>query len=183
MREYNVEGAFVNKTYNDFKGGRSVFCANPDKTSFNITDPNKWNFPENCAIGVLNVDSLPDASSSTSLLNADRTKVAVFCGACKPGYKPVYAKDANSTSLEFVVASCTSIGHCLDSDAFNNCTKCDKGYAFSYENGVVNYKVCSQLPVATPMNYNCFAYDGTNSACKFCYEGTYLNADGYCERI
>lgn len=112
LKEYNVEGDFTASTFRDFKGGKSVFCAEPSKESFNITDSNKWAFPSNCAVGVLNVDSLPDASDSATLTNVDRTKVAVFCGACETGYYPTFGEDNANDELTNMVASCTLIANC-----------------------------------------------------------------------
>lgn len=80
------------KTYKDNDGGKAIFCAEPVATTFKIESP-KWNFPLNCALGILNVDSTPDSSNSTKQTLIDRSKLAVFCGACKPGYRAIYGTD------------------------------------------------------------------------------------------
>jgi hypothetical protein len=114
-------------------------------TSFKI-DPIKWTFPTNCALGLLNVDSVADSSSSTKTTLIDRTKVAVFCGACKPGFRPVYGTDTLNQKVQFVITSCEPIANCDESTAFNSCTKCQSGFGFAYETGVVRYDKCVALP-------------------------------------
>lgn len=37
--------------------------------------------------------------------------------------------------------------------------------------------------VQTIVNKDCFAYDLSNEKCIYCCKGTYLNNDGFCERI
>lgn len=173
------------KTYKDNKGGRGVFCSTATASAFKI-DPSKWTFPTNCALGLLNVDAQPDASNSTKNVGIDRSKLAVFCGACKPGYRAVYGMDnANpSKKVDFVITSCEPITNCEESTAFNNCTKCQSGFGFAYENGEVRYDKCLTLPqMQGETNNDCFAYDQTNLKCVFCCRGTYLNKDGFCERI
>lgn len=52
------------KTYKDNDGEKAMFCAEPTATTFKI-DSILWSFPQNCALGVLNVDQNPDSSNST----------------------------------------------------------------------------------------------------------------------
>lgn len=115
-------------------------CKKPLFSDFNI-DTAKFNFPSNCGIGVFNVDSVLDASDSNKT-TADRTKMAVFCGACLPGYKPTYAKDGNGDDIDIMVVACTAIANCEESDAFNSCSKCKDTYSFKYDDGVVNFQEC-----------------------------------------
>lgn len=129
------------KTYRDNEGGKAVFCAEPVSTSFKIDQAN-WNFPQNCALGLLNVDSVPNSSSSTLNASIDRSKLATFCGACKPGYRAVYGTDNLNEQVNVVITSCELIQNCAESTAFNNCTKCDSGYSFNYIDGEVKYDSC-----------------------------------------
>lgn len=87
------------------------------------------------------MDSMNDASDSNKLTAVDRSKIAVFCGACLPGYRPVYGMDntGNPQKVDFMVASCEKIDNCEVSNAFNYCSKCIPGYSFEFINGEVNY--------------------------------------------
>ena len=76
----------------------------------------------------------------------DRTKLAVFCGACKPGYRAVYGTDTLANKVNFVITRCELIENCAESTAFNNCTKCKSGSSFDYSDGTVNYNRCVALP-------------------------------------
>jgi hypothetical protein len=49
-------------------------------TTFGIL-PADWSFPTNCGVGVVNTNQTP------STLNPF---YAVFCGACKPGFKATF---------------------------------------------------------------------------------------------
>ena len=74
LKRYNVNQTNA-QPYNKLAGGYSNFCMEPINTNFNIAAQN-WTFPTNCAIGALNVDQIPDSSSSTqTTLNlVDATK-------------------------------------------------------------------------------------------------------------
>lgn len=135
-------------------------------------------------MGVLNVDSLPDSSHGTKQTLIDRSKLAAFCGACLPGYRAVYGTDTTGNTIDFVVTRCDLIENCAESTAFNNCTKCRQGFAFAFINGAVNYDTCNPLPTTgVAVNKDCFSFDSTTGKCIYCCQGTYLNNDGFCERI
>ena len=169
--------------YKDLDGGKSVFCEVPNFAKFGHADTLNFNFPDFCAIGVMNVNSAKDSSFSNVfdplVDKIDRTKVAVFCGACQPGYKAIYNVDATDVSVDFVITKCELIDNCIQKNAFNYCTKCAVGYSFEYAENKVNFDSC----VVDNSNPSCYAYDTLNSKCKLCNKGTYLNKDYYCESI
>lgn len=142
LKAYNLTiNAPFSTIYAGGEGGRSVFCAEAVYGTFDIAS-NDWAFPTNCAIGILNVDSVADATSSASTTNVDRDAMAVFCGACEPGYYPTYGTDTLGNDIDYMIGSCTAITNCQESKAFNSCTQCDTGYAFAYVSGEVDYTSC-----------------------------------------
>ena len=76
----HTESNFCHKT-----DSNQTLVPNPDPTT-----ANKWNFPTNCALGVLNNASIADASDATVAAPTDGTKLKAFCAACKPGHLPKY---------------------------------------------------------------------------------------------
>ena len=67
-----------------------------NKQSFGDSDLFK-EFPENCGIGVFNTLS-SDGDSSDSINTKEDlsgSKLAIFCSACLPGYKPTYINENN----------------------------------------------------------------------------------------
>ena len=77
--------------YDQERGGLSTQCLEPVMANFSISDSLLFNFPTNCAVGINNVNSPPDATDSSTDTSVDLTKISVFCGACKPGYSPSYS--------------------------------------------------------------------------------------------
>lgn len=170
--------------YKTLDGGKAVFCETPDYEKFGHDDILKFNFPLNCAIGVLNVNSDKDSTSSSNFdpnVGIDRAKVAVFCGACRPGYKATYNIGTINTveKVDFVITKCDLIPNCIQKNSFNYCTKCAIGFSFEYANDKVNFDSC----VSDNGNLSCYAYDLSTSKCILCNKGTYLNKDGNCESI
>ena len=55
LKEYSIDEVQANETYSQYFGDKNVFCAEPVFGNFNIAT-NEFNFPQNCGIGVINVD-------------------------------------------------------------------------------------------------------------------------------
>jgi len=170
------------KTFDSGKYGWSVNCLEVNAKSFNIS-VSAFSFPENCGLGVLNVNSRPDASHSKNQVNVDLNKIGVFCGACNPGFKasPGFTLvNGVSTQITSFIPACTAIANCESSVWFNFCTRCAPGFSFgwSVQTGV-QYDTC----VSNNNNLDCYAYNAATSACVYCNRGLFLNPDGYCERL
>ena len=164
-------------------GGEAILCLEPVAASFGI-DGAKFNFPDNCGIGIINTNAVPNATDANLSTGVDRTRISVFCGSCGPGYKRVIAKDTSGTTdVDLMAGSCTQIANCSHSEWFNYCTQCDVSHSYAYTpTAGVKYDEC----VNYPANPNCYAVDNTdtdNLSCKFCKRGYYFNLDGYCELI
>lgn len=173
---------------------------------FGFETPDNWvDLTDNCGVGIVNADfyqPLESAFKKVDLTNKQANtfttdkqknnylkKMAVFCGACAPGFKPTY--HANN---KYIVETCTEIKDnttvsCQGKDAFNSCTKCAPGYAFKYADNSgatppkkqVHYDECVAVPAG---NEQCFAWDtATPPKCQFCHKGHFKNKDGICERI
>ncbi|GJM17327.1 MAG: hypothetical protein DHS20C13_26540 [Thermodesulfobacteriota bacterium] len=69
-------------------------CLNPgQKTDFSIADDNDLDLPANCGVGVINTSqskSARDASLATLPNPLNTYQLGIYCGACKPKYKPTY---------------------------------------------------------------------------------------------
>ena len=162
-----------------YDGGLALRCLNPVSTSFHSALTNKFNFPANCALGIMNVLSALDARASASSTEVDKTQMAVFCGACKPMYSPSTALDATSTLVPTMVSACTIIAHCQASITFNKCDACATGYAFLYATATdIDFTNC-----ASTSDTNCLVVSVVSSlnVCKICRLGYYINLDGTCE--
>ena len=164
-----------NKTFKNKKTGteKNNICLKPLEPSFNFNGK-AFNFPINCGVGIINADLLPDASYSKSP-TPDATKMSVFCGACKPGYKPLYS------NIKFHVYNCVLIQNCeIKQFRFNECDKCDDNYVFSYTDlKGVDHSDC----IAYNVNKFCLASDKISGKCKICKRGYSLNYDNICENI
>lgn len=161
-------------------GDTAVQCLSPFFNAFFINASSKFNFPDFCGVGALNVNSARDASSSSTNLisGGDKTKMAVFCVACKPGYKAsFFSQDVPA------VVKCDPIVECLASTWFNNCSSCRSNYAYGYKTGFgIVYDVC-ELATSFP---NCYAIkiDKLFSPyCVYCKKGYTLAASGLCEQM
>lgn len=167
----------------DTKTGESlVTCVSPVRATFNI-DAGKFNFPTNCGAAILNANSIADATSSAAATNVDKTKVAVMCVACAPGFSATKALDTSSVVVPYMVSSCATITNCESSLWFSACSQCKSNFSYGYTNDIgVLYDRC----ISYSANPNCFAVDNSdanNIVCKFCRKGYYLNRDGYCELV
>ena len=168
--------------YGFYDGGTSIQCLDVAATSFHATFLNgKFNFPTNCALGLYNIWSAFDASSSNQATNVDKTKIAAICLACQPGYKSAGATDTSSAVVPAMVSSCTAISNCLSSTAFNACSVCASTYAFQYSvANDVDFTACVSTTLA-----NCMIVQSVNSVlvCMLCSLGYYVNFDGICETL
>lgn len=185
LNEYSLTVANnLTDGYDLTHNGSSVFCTQP--TAANLSIPvGSFTFPTNCGFGIANTNAIPNSADATKTTAVDRTKISAFCGACAPGYKATYSTDntGGAASVSFMIGACAKIDNCESSSWFNNCTQCSPGYSYVYTdaNGV-QYDRC----VAYSNNKDCHLVDITdvnNYKCKYCNKGSYLNSDGYCERI
>ena len=91
------------------ENAKGVDCLNPVATTFSIatTPVNAWNFPANCALGIVNPHSTnPSSLDSTAATPANGTNLKVFCAACKSGFTPMYN---NITANVKVVYQCVAM--------------------------------------------------------------------------
>ena len=72
------------KILNEVEAGKLSQCLKPDEDTFKI---DMENFPENCALGMINADKLADAGNVNFNYQTLKT-LSVFCVACKSGFKP-----------------------------------------------------------------------------------------------
>lgn len=162
--------------------GLAVQCLKPVNTNFNIASSANFVFPSNCALGLIKTNFAPNANKS-SLASTDLDKSTVMCSACKPGYKAIGAtRAADSTSVRYMVSSCTLISNCEHSRWFNACTQCKPNYSFSYNLTTgINFDEC----VVYTENPQCYSVHvvGAVKICKECKKGSYLNKDGICDLI
>lgn len=164
-------------------GDKAVQCLQPVNSSFGIAAA-KFNFPSNCALGIINTNAVPDATDSNITTGVDRAKISVFCASCSAGYKRTIAQDnTGSTSVSLMAGSCAQITNCSSSTWFNYCSQCGANYGYGYTDATgVKYDEC----ISTSINPDCFAINNTdplNLVCKFCKKGYQFNLDGYCELL
>ena len=167
--------------YNTGTGGKDIDCYPIAKTSFGISQDSDFNFPDNCAMGVIDVTSAPNAAES-NIAAPTAGKASVFCIACKPGYRPTRVTSAVGLLM---VYECTQISNtkCAGSTWFNLCSECavDHCYKFDPTTKTVLFDSCISFT-----DSNCYAADDTDPAnvfCVYCKKGFSLNIDGKCERI
>ena len=174
----NVSGT---QRLSDLFGDTSMKCLSPTAASLNI-DAAKFSFPANCGLGFVNVNSLPDSSTSTSLLAVDRAKIAAMCVACAPRFSATGGSDANGPVPD-LISSCTAIENCQASTWFNYCSQCSPGFTYRYDpNTGIRFDRC----VSAGVNPNCYALDLVSASvpiCRYCNPGYTLNIDGICEMI
>ena len=121
ISHYTLENVSANEFYSKGVTGFSTDCLEPINTTFNI-DANKFNFPDNCAIGVIKANSVPDSTDSNKSVNVDRTKISTFCGSCKPGYSRTPAMDGNNRPVSYMTSNCALITNCETSTWMNYCS-------------------------------------------------------------
>lgn len=167
--------------YNTISGGKSVDCYTISNDSFGINDSANFNFPANCALGVIDVTAVPDATES-NIAAPSAGKASVFCIACKPGYKPT--RVTNNANL-LMVYECTLIPttECASSTWFNLCSNCAVGHIYKYDpvKKMVMFDTCIPFP-----DTDCYTADNTdteNVTCVYCKKGFTKNVDGVCERF
>lgn len=181
LQEFGLDPTAAQR-YDTKTGESAITCVSTSRTTFNI-DNGKFNFPTNCGAAILNANSVADATSSASTTNVDKTKVAVMCVACAPGYAPATATDAGGAQVPYMVASCTLITNCESSLWFSACSQCKSNFSYGYTEGLgVLYDRC----ISNTANPNCYAVDNSDASnlkCRFCRKGYYLNKDGYCELL
>jgi hypothetical protein len=101
----------------------------PANLGYITNDPNNKEIknyskvPENCALGVINVDATDGNSlNNVKTIAADvRVSISHFCASCKPGYRPTFL----STTFNHIPTKCTLIENCIGKDWFNSCSKCN----------------------------------------------------------
>ncbi len=161
-------------------GTQSTVCKEITRYEFGISGDD-WAFPENCGVGVINTDAPKSSVDSTSAADVEADNIGVFCGACAPGYRRTDAYYNVTQIVPLMTPSCELIENCLDSWAFNNCSKCEKNYSFEFD--IDTKTVLFDYCVEVVDNPNCLAYDPGEEICKYCYKGYYLNKDNVCEYI
>lgn len=139
-----------------------------------MIQPSHFSFPENCAIGAVNVSSDKNARDST--LSVDQggklSNMAVVCVACLPGYKPRYYSDENR-----IVVECTKIQFCEGFDWFNGCSRCQKGYSYIVSHESFEYDTCLKS------DENCLVQNPMLKKCEICQKGFFINYDDICEKL
>lgn len=176
-------GLGTNATSMDFgKYGHSTACLVPQASVFGIPG-SSFNFPVNCAVGVANGNSALDATHSNQPANVNLSRIAVFCGACQPGFRAVGGVATGGSALSPIpnfISSCQQIPNCESSNWFNSCSQCSPGFAWLWNATTgTNYDTC--IPV--PANPDCQAFNPATNACVLCRHGTVLNKDFYCDRV
>jgi len=157
-------------------------CLNPnDKNSFGVNTDSNFDFPQNCALGIINTSASNIGSGSTVSNLTSHGSNGFFCSACKPGYAPTY-QTFNTNTPTMIVSKCTKIEHCVDTklDSFNRCTECVKEYAFKWDE--TNHKQDRTKCVVT-QDPNCQAQDETANRCKICKPGFSFNKEMKCEKF
>jgi len=148
--------------------GYLTSCREPSASTFNIPS-DQFNFPSNCALGLLVVDRT---------LSANYTNGTIRCMACKNGYVPVV------TNNKYVTA-CQPISNCDATNAepgiMNACRYCSNGYAHPYTSATsLDYSSCIQINYATD---GCDFFYSVTQKCKICKKNYQLNLDGICEKF
>ena len=96
-------------------------------------------------------------------------QMALFCLACKPGYKPELNQFYNSS----VVKKCNPIQHCIGRDWANSCSECAANFSYQYSDGRIDFTVCLKNSVS-------FCYAATEQRCMVCERGYQLDAHSNC---
>ena len=153
--------------------GTSLQCLDYAAPSFSLP-PSRFSQVANCAMGVVDLNApLPlDASHATTAV-PDTSKMAVYCVACKPGYRPTYAVVGNRAT-EVVVRREKIAGCGAYSTRVNGCSECAINYVLGYDPTRGVDHTCS-----TDLDQNCYAKEG--GACAICKKGFAPNFGGLCE--
>lgn len=80
-------------------------CLSPISKNFKNLTP--FNFPPNCALGLINPNKLPNATDSNKSHSVDFKNLSILCTACLEGYYPT-----RNTKNYYQVSSCTKIDNC-----------------------------------------------------------------------
>lgn len=157
--------------------GYNVDCRSYNDATLLVTN---MNINANCAAAVVNVEATSAAGDDASAANSDRSKLAAFCGACKPGYAPTDGFDNAGTParITLMTSNCVAINSCQTSTWINGCTKCSTAYLYVSGKGV-SYSACSSKNT----DKNCYAFDDNALLCKYCNPGYTFNLDGVCEAL
>ena len=161
--------------FNDDNVNFSNQCFKSDLSDFGLVDSANNNFPTNCAIGIINSTLKADTTESNSN-SPSANKLGIYCGACKPGFKPTV-----STPKVFYVEECVAIDNCeLSGTAFNQCDKCVDEFAFDYTtaNGI-DRSTC----IGVSSNKHCYTFNSENNKCIICKKGYSLNLENVCELL
>ncbi len=167
--------------------GAVVQCLEPVKESFGIQSDDNFNFPENCALGIINTKYAPNAMNSDKTTYesdeypTDGSGYSVMCSKCKPGYRTsshVVKIEDTKIKFNYGTPKCTKINNCAFSRWFNVCTQCEPGYAFDIDMDIIYYHYCYETS-----DPNCYAYNSTEEYCVYCKKGTKLSKDKKCEEI
>ncbi len=140
---------------------------------------------KNCGVGFLNIRysyfEIGEFVNQFDSLKIDSDEFGIqqgiLCGACAPGYKPIYKADKN-----FFVIECSEIFHC-DFDQsfnlwFNSCSRCNRGYVYKFAEDKIDYTNCIENQTEF-----CFSFDPEEKICKKCEKGYFLNKDFNCDKI
>ena len=164
-----------NLNFNDKLYEKSSVCLN-SVTGFNIQSSVDFNFPTNCALGLVNSDKKANAVQGTTD-NANLEYLSVFCAACKPGYK---AK--RNISFNLHIYECELITNCLIiGNGLNRCEDCQPNFSWEYNDKKIDYSSC----ISWENDINCHAVDtssltSSDYKCVFCNTGYHLNNDNKC---
>ncbi len=172
--------ATLNWTNNGNPEKNNIQCLTVSKETFGYpAEDDKFKLPENCGFGVVNLNYQDGDTTNNSSENPSSTidKLAIYCGACKPMYRP----DPLSFVYNFVKIRCSPIENCLKSSWFNVCSECQTGYVYEWREDSIDYAKCVLNPIE-----GCFAalfISNENSICRACKRGYNLNQDFFCEKL
>jgi len=148
--------------------GNFVECREPAASTFNLQS-GQFNFPSNCALGMLVVDKA---------LSANYSNGTVRCMACKNGFSPVYTNNKYITACQ-PITNCDTTN--TEPGILNSCRYCSNGYSHIFEESEsLNYSSCIQVSYPTD---GCDFYDSESDVCKICKKGYQFNIDDVCEKL
>ena len=80
---------------------------------------------------MINVNYSANASQS-DIANPSLDKAGIYCVACKPKFSKVL-NDNFASTFPYMIYKCLEIENCFDSTWYNNCSLCNAGYTWEYD--------------------------------------------------
>ena len=173
----------IYSTIADGVPGKNIECYDiTSKDSFGIELPENYKFPDNCALGYIDVESKAKSSKSKEDSPEENT-AAIQCIACLPGFKPLRHQNVSPQISRNGIYQCEAIGNsCSSSTWFNACSECRSGHIYNYNTAkkFVDFTNCIVFA-----DSNCFAAEMVDGVykCRYCKKGFSMNLDKVCEVI